>query len=815
MNPKPALRAGTAALHILLLSAGTVPLAMPTAAAAATSVSQYQKFDGVYRLTVANNHWLDLDTASGRLVGTLWYRSDEGLERRSNFVINDSLSTPSKLVGTYNAGGSARYVEFVLSPDGNGLAQLEKYGDLAVYSFFRRVEQLGSRTGSLNRAQVEARLRGRWKTPLGDLLIEGGPGPDRTGPPMTGKLFRPDGTTVRYLLGGPLFQGGDDSEQAVWNWRTPGTTQSGKGLIIAISPDGTMLSAYNDSAYNGGVAAPLGGLGSWLATKEGATPWVSDTASAPAPMPAPNTDSAVNFDWRGIFLLSRGNDDASQRSYVQFTEGYTSMSVGTVWSLKSGQIVQDGMIVVDQAQSGPHAMVGYFKTALSQPGTKMTMWGSAGNQFATVLSDGRPPRPIYFRRVSELGANPSTLIGQALKDAAVGTWNTPHGLLTVSQADGKTVGVLTKPGGGGVFHNLEVTGTDGEVLNWQSKTMSEDRFEMLISPDGQEFQAVSMESRGAIGDLQNWSGKRVAATAPQPQPQPQPQPPAPTPAPAPAPTPPAPVPAPPPTPPVVQQPSTPAAGTVQAGVFHQLERFDVRVDEVRAARDGKVHLFLTAANKSGGARSIGQGTFTVVMSDADGVGVLTETAWRATGEEPKTFDVPPTVPAGGEFKVRYILQPAVVHGPLSRIGVRESSKKVLYFDARAADAGSEPNAPPPPGGGAFKSLTKLDVRIDRVAPARDGRLEAYLTLRNPTRDPQSATAAGLRLSGTNSDGSAVTARYALYSARGERGENDALPVPLYVEAGGETRVRYVFDDAPAGALTITDGTATQTFTPGG
>ncbi|HZH07476.1 MAG TPA: hypothetical protein VEY69_12435, partial [Lautropia sp.] len=267
MNRLYSLRAGTAALHILLLATAAVPLALPTPAAATANASQYQRFDGVYRLTVANNTWLDLDTGSGELVGTLWHRGEDRLERRGTFVVDNALSTPSKLVGNLN--GARR--EMMLSPDGNGLLVMTGTNG----SFYRRVEQIGSTAGLLNRNQVEAKFRGRWKTPLGDLLIEGGPGTTRHGPPMTGKLFRPDGTTVRHLLVDPLFQGGEDSEQTVWRWGTPGTGQSGRGLIIAVSPDGTMLSAYNESAYNQGVAAPLGGVQSWLATKEGAAPWPS------------------------------------------------------------------------------------------------------------------------------------------------------------------------------------------------------------------------------------------------------------------------------------------------------------------------------------------------------------------------------------------------------------------------------------------------------------------------------------------------------------------------------------------------------------
>ena len=48
--------------------------------------------------------------------------------------------------------------------------------------------------------------------------------------------------------------------------------------------------------------------------------------------------------------------------------------------------------------------------------------------------------------------------------------------------------------------------------------MSEVRSEMVMSPNGKEFQAFSSDTRGAIGDLKNWSGKRIGAAAQQPAP---------------------------------------------------------------------------------------------------------------------------------------------------------------------------------------------------------------------------------------------------------------------------------------------------------
>lgn len=280
-------------------------------------------------------------------------------------------------------------------------------------------------------------------------------------------------------------------------------------------------------------------------------------------------------------------------------------------------------------------------------------------------------------------------------------------------------------------------------------------------------------------------------------------------APAPRPTPqPAPRPAPPP----------PAAepDLLPAGVFHALESFDVRLDEARAGRDGRLHVFVTVRNRSGRSFYMSSGPLRVVATDADGVGVEAETRpYRATGEEAKAFDEIPTIPAGGEFRMRYAIDLPDVHGPLRRVSFRESAKKALVFDVAHADPGASPASAPAVGRGAFKPLSKFDLRIDNVVAARDGRIEAFVTLRNTTRDVQSTSKGDLRLESANADGAKVTSVSALYSVRGERGRYDELPLLVYVEPGGEIRLRYVFDEAISGAITVTDGRVRQVFTPGG
>lgn len=113
----------------------------------------------------------------------------------------------------------------------------------------------------------------------------------------------------------------------------------------------------------------------------------------------------------------------------------------------------------------------------------------------------------------------------------------------------------------------------------------------------------------------------------------------------------------------------------------------------------------------------------------------------------------------------------------------------------------------------LQPLKRLQVKLERSAPGRDGRTEVVATFRNPNKDIEMLTAAGYRLMGPNSQGSFVTARYALYAADGSRDDARPLPTPYRVGPGAEVQVRYVFEDSPIGDLTITDGDASHVFKP--
>lgn len=259
----------------------------------------------------------------------------------------------------------------------------------------------------------------------------------------------------------------------------------------------------------------------------------------------------------------------------------------------------------------------------------------------------------------------------------------------------------------------------------------------------------------------------------------------------------------------------PAPGTAPAHSFHSLEQFDLRLDEARAGRDGRLHLFLTARNRSGRDFYMSSGPFRIVASDADGVGVEAETRpLRATGEEPTAFEQVPTIGAGSEFRMRYVIDLPVVHAPLQRVSVRESTKKAVYFDVAHADPGPSAAPAPATGRGAFKPLSRFDLRIDNVVPAPDGRLEVFVTLRNSTREVQSISKGGIQLSASNADGGKVTSVSSLHSVRGERGRGDELPLLVYAEPGADMRLRFVFDEAIAGPISASDGRVTQVFSAG-
>ncbi|WP_164549660.1 hypothetical protein [Altericroceibacterium xinjiangense] len=502
--------------------------------------------------------------------------------------------------------------------------------------------------------------------------------------------------------------------------------------------------------------------------------------------------------WNGVWALQAlPNGRARHYLELKVVKGQVS---GLIWSERDGKMVDTDWIEFDMTKAGEHRLVGVVggtgdsgeqgvELLLSDSGFLTLTASRSGEQFAA-----------FAERTTEIGGPAALRPAIEVARAMTGKWNTPLGDLTITARNTETSleGSFTRPGGVSVLHAMRGSARpSGETQDWRRSGTDADTtgFNIVLSPDGQTFYAFGSKSK-SIGGVQFWQATRAEAT-PQPTPAPTPTP---TPAPSPAPQ---PVPAPAPD------------RTAQAGMFHQLKSFDVRLDEARAERDGRVHVFLTARNRSGSERQVGAGTFVAVMTDADGVGVRESQVWRAGGDAPASFGRSPTVPPGGELKFRFVLAPPVVHAPLQRVSIRESDNKALFFSVAQADPGASSAPAPAAGSGAFKALSKFDVRIDRIAAARDGKLEAFLTLRNPGTAVEATSKGWIKLSAADPDGAKATSVSALYSVRGERGAYNELPALVYAEPGREIRLRYVFDQAISGPITISDGTVSQTFTAGG
>lgn len=135
-----------------------------------------------------------------------------------------------------------------------------------------------------------------------------------------------------------------------------------------------------------------------------------------------------------------------------------------------------------------------------------------------------------------------------------------------------------------------------------------------------------------------------------------------------------------------------------------------------------------------------------------------------------------------------------------------------------APVGTPPQPPAPPTqDGAFKSLNRIDVRVDRVVVARGyptHQVHAFVTVKNASATPQYFTSGFMKVFLADADG-AGWERSQPYRASGEPAELFmATPV---IRPGGELKVRYVFTpevDARLTSLTLTEGGKTAEFPVG-
>lgn len=443
----------------------------------------------------------------------------------------------------------------------------------------------------------------------------------------------------------------------------------------------------------------------------------------------------------------------------------------------------------------------------------------AGNQWQGIAAEGSPsPQPSFavdggaaYRKLfliqvgekpwiaEQSAGEPAPPPAAPAQDLApfAGAWATTLGRVTLTlDPDGVLRGrMMVQDGQGGEREGDRLELRDGGqtgVLTGAALYAAH-RADLLLTFDAQRQTFNGTLQAAGNSSKSNWSGKRVAAETPQPQPTP----PATT----------------PPTAPPTQPVPPPSAGrpVAQTGVFHPLEDFDVRFDRATAARNGAVHVFFTVKNTTNSARSIGAGVFKAVMTDADGVGVSESQIWRASTEAPESFPSTPVIPAGGELSFRFVLTPPSRVSPLSAVAIRESDAKSIVFDVSNATTGT-PMAATPSGSGPFKQLSKLDVRIDGVTRARDGKVEVLVTLRNPGSKVQTTSKGWIKFSAQDANGAKATTRSALYPVRGPR--EAELPLLVYIEPNREARLRYLFEVPVSGPITVSDGSSEQIFAPG-
>jgi len=440
--------------------------------------------------------------------------------------------------------------------------------------------------------------------------------------------------------------------------------------------------------------------------------------------------------------------------------------------------------------------------------------GGGAPQPAFAAQGGSAWRLLFLNQVGERpwiagpdsaedAATPPSAPAQDLAPFA-GDWVTTYGRVTLAvDQDGVLRGrlmVRDSDGGEREGERLELRdGGQAGVLTGASLYAGH-RSDVALTFDAERRTFAGTSQAEGAASKANWNGQRVAAPAPQPQPQPAPPP---APAPAPAPT---------PAPETAPQPVSPARPVAQAGVFHELEDFDVRFDRAVAARNGSVHVFLTVRNTTASNRSIGAGVFKAVMTDMDGIGVSESQIWRPSSEAPESFSATPVVAPGDEFNFCFVMSPASAVSPLSTVAIRESDARSIAFDVSGVTVGQAAAPAAVAGSGGFKALSELDVRIDAVARGRDGRMEVFLTLRNPGDRVRTTSKGRIKISAQGPDGVRITTRSALYPVRGLRSAE--LPLLVYIEPGREARLRYLFEAPVSGPLTISDGTIEQVFTAG-
>ncbi|BCM89727.1 hypothetical protein IAD21_01574 [Abditibacteriota bacterium] len=247
-------------------------------------------------------------------------------------------------------------------------------------------------------------------------------------------------------------------------------------------------------------------------------------------------------------------------------------------------------------------------------------------------------------------------------------------------------------------------------------------------------------------------------------------------------------------------PTTPATGT--DGNFLPLKEFAIRVDSAAPNTAGnKLEVFATLKNRTPGMQLINGGEIAAVVTDADGVGFMNDTAFYRPEGEPTLMSGNREIVSQGELKVRLLITIPEGTSQLKTLTLWQNKSQPQTVDISNV---SFPGVRPAANLGAmalsngtseFKPCGEsLDVRFDGFRKARSGWYEAFFTFKNTTdtglrSDVLDFNSSALEVFTLGADGGKQ--RYdELMRANGEK----AIWIPIHyaIVSGGEARVRYTF-----------------------
>jgi hypothetical protein len=412
-----------------------------------------------------------------------------------------------------------------------------------------------------------------------------------------------------------------------------------------------------------------------------------------------------------------------------------------------------------------------------------------------VLEEGK-----FFARVP-------VIVDEAKTRRWTGRWNTNRGVLEVIAEGTNFAAYIIRDGGR--KERVAFSADTGQAAGawdseyteagvWMHKPVNWGDLSLSLSPDGQSFTGwYTTKKPGAIMGLERreWTGQRQAASAPgQPPSAPQT-----------------------PSPPSASQPAP--VQPVSAALFSRFaDDWKTQSGTMRIVRDGATGVAMQMLDHYGSvSRQIKVG------SGDDGNSL--EGEWSGLlGATPTRFRLILTN-NGTDFESR-LVEPSGQLGRLLWSGYSEARRVAVQprpvepapqQPAPQQPAPQQPQVPaqnPPPAVAAFKSLNRVDVRLDRVVVARGyptHQVHAFVTVKNASPGPQYFTSGFMKVLLTDADGVALE-RSQPYRASGEPAELfAATPV---IQPGAELKARYIFVppvDAQLTTVTLSEGGKSASF----